>query len=195
MMIGTGTAKVLLDGSYVLGLVGGLAAIGALRARRSRRVAHRTAVAAVVVGVAGMIVGFASAYWVDAHSIDVVVVRKGDSGLYAKRYVQLGGTEAYRLASGGHRRTYEFEAWVVNESSRPVRIKKVKYEAGHRSAPEQAVGDVLSQPIPPFVIPPGTATAESIDYIGPDAQLPDKIETDYDPVGGIAVQHWLTWDR
>ena len=72
--------------------------------------------------------------------------------------------------------------WVVNLSTRTVRVQFVQY------------GRSLGFGSSPTVIPPNTAAHfVQIDHIGPrdvpPAQVPDEVEL------GMAFREWLTWDE
>lgn len=112
---------------------------------------------------------------------DVVRVYDTPSGVAAERRIYLGDPP-YRTVDDPYRSSDP--TWVVNESSRPVRIETVQY------------GRTLGWGSRPDVVPPGMAAVVlHVDHLGPDDRPPPEIAVDQVSAKiGMSFREWVTWD-
>ena len=134
-----------------------------------------------------MFFGGAFGAWFVYRSDDTVICVRDDGGTLVARRMRVLGEPGHALVAGREPRG---ETWIVNESSRPVRIVTIHYD------PPPTIGlgpPSRDAPDPPTVIPPGMAVRTyEILHVGPDQPPPDEIVV-LGRVGGS--REWLTWDR
>jgi len=178
MFLSEQARDVIAYGGWSLGIVGVIATI-VLARRAAGRVLWRWA------PIACLPFGLGASCWSHRFDAQVLVVRDGHS-VYGKRAI------ARELAAGEPDRSYAPGAdywggsvdplWVVNDSSRPVRVEPVRYGAARGNAP-----GVL-------VLPPGTKAAyASIDSIGTEFDPPGEVR-EIDLGQTSAIRYHLTWD-
>src|SRR5688572_20728102 len=130
--------------------------------------------------------GLAGAWGIHRVTVDVIRVRDVDGVPSADRMKHLG-EPSYPFAPGSERETLVgYDNWVINESSRPVRIERFSY--GRFS-----IGLGKS---PPTIVPPGTVVmTSSIDFIGPYSSPPSSLAVEgFEAKVGMTSRSWLTWD-
>ena len=137
----------------------------------------------------GLIGGLALAWFLNHIEHGVVMVTDGDDGPTARRMKYLG-TPDYPYAPGEKKPDYvfSFDEYVVNHSSRPVRIEL--FSDGRDSL---GFGGAAK----PTIIPPGTSVITSgIEYIGPNDHPPEELHVEgVEAKMGQTSRSWLTWDR
>jgi hypothetical protein len=130
----------------------------------------------VVVGL-----GLALLMWLK--TTDLIFVRDdGDHHLTATREVRLlGSSDDYTLAPGHKPHDYSnAPTWIINESSREVQVKTVRYGRAFGFGNE------------PTRIPAGTAASfRRIDHIGPSDPPPSTVMDNTKL--GMGWREWLTW--
>ena len=134
------------------------------------------------------LLGVFGAWALSSCSVAVVKVTDGGGGRTAKRYEYLG-TPSYTYAPNEEQptdRIVGYDTWIVNESSRDVRVESFSYG---RSL---GWGDA-----DPTVIPPGTAILTiGVDHIGPGDRPPHSVQVEgFEAKLGMSSRYWLTWDR
>lgn len=130
--------------------------------------------------------GAFGAWLVYRSAVDVVHVHDVDGRPVARRMKHLG-EPSYAIVPGeAHADLVGYDTWVVNESSRPVRIVLTSYG---RTA-------LAWGPSPPTVIPPGLAVRSTdVDHIGPTDRPPAAVSVEgFQAKVGVASRTWLTWD-
>lgn len=124
-------------------------------------------------------------YWSWRHRFEYLVVRDGDSGPSVVRRLGVDRVSDVQLAPGVKPPQNDFGSepvWVVNLSSRTVRVKSVYY------------GRNLGWGNEPTMIPPSSsAHFVTIDHIGPHDPPPGSVQDDVNL--GMASRDWLTWDE
>jgi hypothetical protein len=128
-----------------------------------------------IMMVAGGLVA-AFLYW-GKH--DVIICTEGAGGVETRRMV-LFGTATYDNHHGGLKvGAGSGETWIVNDTSRPMRIQQVYYGIG--------IGGF--DPIP---VPAGEVVGydDEIQHLGPGDAPPSQIQSET----SIDSRQWLTWD-
>ena len=174
MLISSSTHTLLLYGS--LAVAAACVGVIVLREDGSKGIVRQ-------LPVGGILVGLAAALWVYLHHTEVVVVHDGSNGLEAERLVALT-SPGYSQPPGKSELSALYDpSWVVNESSKPVRIVHVTY--GRMYGVGDSEPDILA---PGMVVQLG-----DVDHIGPDDVPPRSVEVDSRiPIAG---RTWVTWDR
>jgi hypothetical protein len=183
----------------IIGMYGGLAIAGLAFAwlAYSRRFASQLPDARVVTNRGAIrtllsrwlrplaiVLGLALFVWAWAHDVEYIVVTDARDGLAAERHYTWKTEPDLPLAPGAVPFAGEYNGdpvWVLNRSTRVVRVQSVQYGGGFSLGGQ------------PFKIPPGTsAHFRRIDYVGPNDRPPSEIR-DTSSLS-IAFRDWLTWD-
>ena len=132
-----------------------------------------------------ILVGGALFFWAYVHNIEYVIVTNGSNGRpEAVRRYGYSDTPSLPLAPGKsapRKDDMHDPVWVVNHSTRALRVETVQYGRG------------ISFGNTPFPIPPNTAAHfTKIDHIGPYDRPPHEVRDEVNL--GIAFREWLTWD-
>src|SRR5262245_59755347 len=170
MLIGSTARSVLMYGSL------GFAAIGILILMYARP-RWPKALAPMAMIPLGLIGG----YWGHSYEMHVLVLTDSGGVMYTE-WKRARSRSDFPIADGTTEVTFtSVSTWVINHSSRPVRVESVSYGMSHGVSDE------------PDMIPPGRmANFYSIDNIGPTDHQPSEVT---DSVGiGMATRYWLTWD-
>ncbi len=193
MMMTSAVRAVAMYGATALALVGIVAVWMRWRARG--RAAGRLPGAAVIgrpawrnavsrwTPIAAIPLGLAIAYWVKGHSIEVLLVVDGDGGPRVERklarHIDAPVVDGSLAVSEDD---FLPPSWVVNRSTRTVRVETVQYGG---------LGDPKRDE--PVLLPPGTAGAfHQIEYVGPRDSPPQQAMVMR--VLGVDFRYWLTWD-
>lgn len=184
----------------IIGMYGGLAVAGLMiawlaYARRfraqlpdARVVTNRGAIRTLLLRWTrplAIALGLALFLWAWAHDVEYVVVTDSAAGPTGERRYSWKIKPDLRLAPGKSPVVRDYgtddPVWVLNRSTRVVRVETVHYGAGIGLGGEA------------FDIPPNTsAHFRRIDYIGPHHKPPQEVR---ERKGlGIASREWLTWD-
>lgn len=136
-----------------------------------------------VLPFAAILVGIVIAWWAFSHNREYIIVTDDDDGQpSAVRRYGLDSANDLPIAPRENARNDSDDVWVLNRSSRTVRVETVYY------------GRSLGMGGEPTRIPPGTwAHATEIDHIGPGDSPPAQV-TDRTTIG-FAMRHWVTWSN
>jgi len=122
-----------------------------------------------------IVLGIGTSYWAHAHAHEVLRVFDGgwENGLVRDLDRPIAAGAKAEVTN-----TFFDGMWLVNDSSRTVRVETVEY-------------GMAVEPPPAIVFPPGTAGAFfRIDYVGPKHRPPESVMGSF----GMATKYWLTWD-
>ncbi|MDQ3363939.1 MAG: hypothetical protein M3680_00705 [Myxococcota bacterium] len=189
-MLSSTVRAVAMYGALALALAG---LVVVWTKRRGRAVSHRPGAAAIGrpawratlsrwAPITIIPVGLGVAYWVKGHSIEVMLVSDGAAGPRVER--KLARSIDAPVAEGAWSELPNpllDPLWVVNRSTRGVRVETLQY------------GGQVALANPPVLLPPGTSGAfYRIEYVGPRDQPADRVLGSR--LIGSASRYWLTWD-
>ncbi|HEY5926101.1 MAG TPA: hypothetical protein VIV11_30655 [Kofleriaceae bacterium] len=129
------------------------------------------------------VLGIAMFFWAFVHNIEYVIVTDGAEGPTAERRYSYEDNPNVAIAPGTSspsKAQRHDPVWVVNRSTRTVRVQTVQYGGG------------LSFGAAPIEIPPSTAAHfRRIDFIGPRDVPPNEVRESHSL--GMSFREWLTW--
>jgi len=139
-------------------------------------------------GLLGAMAAAYAAFTIYRHKTDVVFVEDHDGKLIAYRKVWLGEQGHFTATKDSYQWGYvgRDATWIVNTTTRPLRIEFAAYGQGTPTAPRPIdAGETLA--------------VTQVDYLGPDDSPPSSIKVSQDGESismrkDAAFRYWLTWD-